>query len=136
MNEQKFTNCIIPIVIARFPQFVIRKANNADESDTLECVSRQEKVILRLSAQGESLTLGFAANKTQYNWHIHMDQFGAATSEEELRIATDFVDNILNHRMPIVHSSLLGFFLTEDIDSIYEYQQKDELIKVYSWADL
>ena len=82
------------------------------------------------------MTIGFAATPERFDWHTHMDMYGAMSPDEKLKMVVELIENILSGKEKIIHSSVLGYFLTDNIDNIRRYQEKDEIIRILEWGDL
>ena len=66
-----------------------------------------------------------------------MSVFGANTPDEELKVAVDFIDKIINDKILIFHSSIQGYFQTDDtIDEMNKEQEKGEILEFRKWSDL
>jgi hypothetical protein len=135
MNQKEFTEYIIPKIIDRFPQFKGLCTTKPNDIIDIDYKSPQGKLILRLTTQAKEVTIGFDSG-TKLDWHVHMNQFGANTPDEELEEAIKRIDNIITDKEIIVYSSVLGYFITDDIEGINKYKEKDEIIETFYWSDL
>ncbi|TGE25792.1 hypothetical protein E5K00_11555 [Hymenobacter aquaticus] len=136
MSQKEFTDYVTACLFSHFPQFVQGYAKKHDDIMVIDYPSSQGKLLLRITTRGRELAVGFAANAERFAWHLHMRQLGAITPEEEIQAATQLLRRIFTDSELIVHSSALGYFLTEDPAGIYQYQQPEEIISVFHWSEL
>lgn len=86
--------------------------------------------------QNREITLGFTGD-TECDWHTHMSLFRANTPSEEFEIAVDFTDKVINDNNLIVHSSIQGYYPTDDsIDEIGKKREQGETLDILKWSDL
>ena len=136
MNQKEFTDYIIPKIIDHFPQFKDLCTDKPNDIIDIDYKSKNGKVTFWLTTQDREITLGFTG-KTECDWHTHMSLFGANTPDEELEVAIDFIEKVLNDKKKIVHSNIRGYCPTDNtIDEIYKEQEKDEVLEVLKWSDL
>ena len=135
MEQKEFTEYIIPKIIDRFPDFKDLCVIQPNDITNINYKSQQAKITLRLSTQDKEITIGFA-NATKFDWHTHISLLGANTPDEELEEAIKLIDRILTDKEIIIHSTVLGYFIADNIDDINKYKQKDEIIEIYYWSDL
>ncbi len=135
MEQKEFSENIISKIIERFPQFGRSGVFIPNDIVDIDYKSNLGKLIFRVSTQNNEITIGFAYD-TKFDWHMHMSQFGTNTPDEELQVAISLIDKIINDKVKIVHSTLLGYFITDDMDGIYKYQEKDEIIETFYWSEL
>jgi hypothetical protein len=135
MEQKEFTEYIIPKIIDRFPQFKDECTIKHNNIIDIEYKSRKGKLIFWLTTQDKEITVGFKGD-TKCDWHTHMSLFGANIPDKELEEAIKLIDNILTDKEMIVHSTVFGYFITDNINGINKYKQKDEIIKTFYWSDL
>ncbi|HEX7902266.1 MAG TPA: hypothetical protein VF487_00205 [Chitinophagaceae bacterium] len=136
MNQKEFTNYIIPKIIDRFPQFKDLCTIKPNDIIDIDYKSNQGKLTFWLTTQDKEVTLGFTGD-TDCDWHTHMSLFGANTPDEELEVVVDFIDKVINDKKLIVHSSIQGYYPTDDtIDEITKEQEQGETLEVFKWSDL
>ena len=136
MNQKEFTEYIIPKIIDHFPQFQDLCTVKPNGIIDIDYKSNKGKIIFWLTTQDKEITLGFTGD-TECDWHTHMSLFGANTPDEELKVAVDIIDRIINDKENIVHSNIRGYCPTElTIDKINEQREKDEILEVLKWSDL
>ena len=136
MSQREFTEYVIPRLIDLFPRFEEGYTKKHSDIVDIDYPNRNGKLLLRITTQDNALTIGFAATAEQLVWHLHMSQFGAITPDEQIQAATQLLHRIFTDNELIVHSSALGYFLTEDLAGIYQYQQPEETISVFYWSEL
>ena len=135
MEQKEFTEYVIPKLLDIFPQFEKQYTSKPCDIINIECSSPKGKLILRLTTQDREITLGFKV-KTKFGWHIHMNQFGASTPDEEIAVAIQLIDFILTDKEKIIFSNLSGYFITGDIDGLDKYKPENEIISTFFWSDL
>lgn len=136
MSQKEFTDYVTSCLFGHFPQFAKGYAKKHDDIMVIDYPSSQGKLLLRITTLGKELAVGFAANAEQFAWHLHMSQLGAITPEEETQAAVQLLRRIFTDNELIVHSSALGYFLTEDLADSYQHQQPEETISVFYWSEL
>jgi len=65
-----------------------------------------------------------------------MNMLEAITPEEEVQVAIEIIENIINDEINIVHSTYSGYFLQDNITDLSEYKQKGEIEGIFNWSDL
>ena len=135
MEQKEFTNYIIPKIIDRFPQFENLCTIKPNDIIDIDYKSPRGKLTFWLTTQDKEITVGFTGD-TECDWHTHMSLFGANTPDEELDEAVQLIDSILNGKEKIIYSTVLGYFITDDIDGVDKYKQENEIIKTFYWSDL
>ena len=135
MEQKEFTGYIISRITDRFPQFKNSCTTKANEVVDIDFKSRNGKLTLWLTTQDQEVTIGFTGDQ-ECDWHTHMSLFNAYTPEEELLTAIDLIENILSDKEVILHSSLSGYFLADNIENVMNQKMKDEVIVTAYWGDL
>ena len=135
MEQKEFTGYIISRITDRFPQFKNSCTTKANEVVDIDFKSRNGKLTLWLTTQDQEVTIGFTGDH-ECDWHTHMSLFNAYTPEEELLTAIDLIENILSDKEVIVHSSLSGYFLANNIENVMNQKKKEEVIVTAYWGDL
>jgi len=135
MEQKEFTNYIIPKINDRFPQFKDFCTLKSNDIIDIDFKSKNNNLTLWLTTQDKEITLGFTGDQ-DCDWHTHMSLFGANTPDEELQVAINLIDNIINDKEQIIHSTELGYFITDDIEGLNKYKQPNEIIKTFYWSEL
>jgi hypothetical protein len=135
MEQKEFTDYIIPKIIDRFPQLKNCVQFKPNDIINIDYKSQQGKLTLRLTTQDKEITVGFAID-SKFGWHTHMNMFGAETPDEEIEEAIMLIDSIFRDQEKIVHSTVLGYFITDDIEDVDKYKQEDEIIETFYWSEL
>lgn len=135
MEQKEFTDYIIPKIVDRFPQFRSLFTNRPNDIIDIDHKSDNGKVIFWLTTQDREITLGFTGD-TDCDWHTHMSLFGANTPEEELEFAIDFIDDIISDKKKIIHSSIIGYYPTDNLEDEVANKEKHEVLEVFRWSDL
>ena len=132
MNQKELSEYVFTKIIKRFKSLQTFKY---DDIVDIEYKSPKGRIILRLTTQENEITLGFASGK-KLGWHKHMDQFGVNTPDEQLELAFELIEDIIMDKKTIVYSSVKGYFMTDDIEGLEEFKEKDEIIQTFYWSDL
>ena len=135
MEQQEFSDYIIPQLLKQFPQFkeaCIYKPNGIVD---IEYKSKQGLLTLWITTQDKEITIGFSGGKNLDDFHTHMSLFGANTPDEELNEAINFINDIMNDKELIIHSTVLGYLLG-DINEIRKHAMPGEIIKDDVWSNL
>ena len=136
MGQKEFTEYIIPKLLDNFPQFKDYCVVKPNDIIDIEYKSNQGKLIFWLTTQDKEITIGITGD-TECDWHTHMSLFGANTPDEELEVAVDFIDKVINGKKIIVHSSTQGYYPTDaTIDDINKERKQDESLEFFKWRDL
>ncbi len=135
MQQKEFTNYIIPKIIDRFPEFKNFCTIKPNDVIDIDFKSKKGYLTLWLTTEDKEITIGFTGDNV-CNWHTHMMLFGANTPDEELQAAIFFIDNIINDRQEIMHSTETGYFITDDIEYLNKSKQPNEIIETLYWRDL
>ena len=136
MTQREFTEYVILKIIERFPQF--EKSCTAKPADIVDIDYKSPKgqLVFWLTTQNKEITVGFTGVTDASDWHMHMSQFGANAPDEELEAVMQLTESILNDREKIVYSTVLGYFISDDIDGLEEYKYEKETIDICCWSQL
>jgi hypothetical protein len=135
MEQKEFTYYIISKIVERFPQFRELCTKKPNDIIDIDYKSNTSKLTFWLTTQDKEITLGFNSD-SGCDWHTHMSLFGANTPDEELEVAVDFIDSILGDRKKVIHSSIVGYFPTDNVEDEFMNKEKDEVLEVFKWSDL
>ena len=135
MQQKEFTNYVIKKIIDRFPEFKNFCTIKPNDVIDIDFKSKKGYLTLWLTTEDKEITIGFTGDD-DCDWHTHMSLFGANTPDEELQEAIVLIDNIINGREEIVHSTEFGYFITDDIEDVNKSRQPNEIIKTLFWRDL
>ena len=136
MNQQDFTDYIIPKILESFPQFKEHCERKLYDIIEIRYKSINEELTLYLTTQDKEITIGFEADNELDNWHTHMNLFGAKTPDEELNVAVALINDILSDKVKIFFSNEWGYFLSEDIEDDLDNKDKIETIEIKYWSEL
>ena len=135
MEQKKFTYYVISKMVERFPQLRELCTKKPNDIIDIDYKSNKGKLTFWLTTQDNEITLGFTGD-SPCDWHTHMSLFGANTPEEELEVAIDFIDSIISDRKKIIHSSIEGYFPTDNVEVDFMNNEKGEELQVFKWSDL
>ncbi|UOQ54949.1 hypothetical protein [Hymenobacter cellulosivorans] len=134
MTQKEFTDYVIPRLLDSFPQLISIGISTSEI--VLSTQSKQGRLVLQITTQAKELTIGFATTAGPFGWHVHMSQLGAITLDKKTQAATQLLRGIFTDNELIVYSTTLGYFLTDDLANVYQYQQPDESIDAFYWSEL
>ncbi len=135
MNQKVFTDYVIPKILDRFPQFKGFCINKPNDTVDIDYKSQHKKLTFRLTTQDSEITIGFASD-TRFDWHTHMNMFGANTPDEEVQVAIKLIDDIISNKQIIAYSTVSGYFITDDLDGLNEDKENGEIFETYYWSEL
>lgn len=135
MEQKEFTDYIIPKMIERFPQFRELCEDKPNDITDINYKSDKGKITFWITTQYREITLGFTGD-SDCDWHTHMSLFGAETPDEELAAACAFIDDIINDRMKIIHSSIVGYYPTNNVEEEIANKMNEEIFEIFNWSDL
>ena len=135
MEQKEFTYYVISKIVERFPQFRELCTKKPNDIIDIDYKSNKGKLTFWLTTQDSEITLGFTGD-SDCDWHTHMSLFGANTPDEELEVAIDFIDSIISDKKKIIHSSIEGYFPTDNVEVDFMNNEKGEELQVFKWSDL
>src|SRR4051812_5912444 len=91
MEQQEFTNYIIPKLIERFPQFKGHLTTKPNDIIDIDFKSNKGNLTLWVTTQDREITIGFAGY-SDCDWHMHISLFDANTPDEELHAAIKLIN--------------------------------------------
>ena len=97
--------------------------------------SNKGSLIFWITTENKEITIGFTGDNDG-DWHTHMTLFGATTPDEELEIACYFLNDIINDRKKIIHSSIVGYHPTDNVEREITNKAKEEILEVFNWSDI
>jgi hypothetical protein len=134
MNGRDYADYVKSRILARFPFFNLDRSSG--EYLCLEHKSNLGKLTLWLIIQSQEITLGLNGDAGLNDWHTHMVLLGAKSIDEEIQLASQIIDDIISGKQPIIFSSVLGYFLSENPNEACEYKLDNEIVSIVSWRDL
>ncbi|MEO6128559.1 MAG: hypothetical protein ABIP30_09460 [Ferruginibacter sp.] len=135
MEQKEFSDFVIQKIIDRFPLFKGMCSTRLNDVIDLDYSSKKGKLILRLTTQNKEITIGFGVG-SKFGWHTHMNIYGASTLDEEVDNAIQLTDSIINDKVKILYSSISGYFITPDIESVYENKEQGEIVETFYWGEV
>ena len=112
---------------------------NYHEDGSFDCMihSANRSLSIWIATYDTEITVGFEdADENSGDWHTHMSLWGAHNPEEELNAMSQLIDSIISDSEPIVFSSKLGYYLTDDLDAEKHAASKDEKVDIRRWSEL
>lgn len=135
MVQEEFSKFVTPLILNQFPDFISFCSTKPGGVVEINYPSNKGKLNLWFSTQSNGITIGLADGRLNC-WHTHMELMGANTTDEEIEAAISLISKIIEDKILIVYSSKLGYFLSDSIEDVYEYQLRDELVDFYYWSQL
>jgi hypothetical protein len=132
MDQKEFTNYVVSKLLASFPFFTIEQELTENDICKIEYPSKKGTVKLLISTADREITVGFAAGKGLFDWHVHMDMLGAHTEEQSVAIAIELIQEILNDEKIICFSSSNGFYIPWYEENTEEYKLQGDTVTYWS----
>lgn len=136
IDQQEYTHLLKECLSNNFESLNLKTKPHDDNSIDFEIESPSKELKLWISSMNREISIGFEDKNGISDWHTHMSLFGANFPNEQLTLMTELVNHILTGNEKIAHSSVHGFYLTDDYENELKNKIEKEEIYLKEWNEL
>jgi hypothetical protein len=135
MTQKEYSDYILDGLLNQFPEFD-ECVSFQNDIATIQIFSKLRMLNFWITTQDSELTIGFEGNDPKWDWHTHMSLFNAYEPDDEIRVASKLIQDILTDKESIICSNKKGYSLVDSIDELMKEKDNDETIDIKKWSEL